>query len=66
MALVDMHLSESRNSDGFNQSSLSLGGAGTRRAVYYAEESNGNQETPQDNFVSVNQLISNLTLCFNS
>lgn len=45
-------LRDRHNSDGFTQSSLSLGSAGTRRTVYYTgEDSNENQEINSSSFV---------------
>ncbi|KAK7870831.1 hypothetical protein R5R35_014418 [Gryllus longicercus] len=47
-------LRDTHNSDGFTQSSLSLGSAGTRRTVYYTgEENNENQEINNSSFVKI-------------
>ncbi|KAJ4427776.1 hypothetical protein ANN_25429 [Periplaneta americana] len=49
----DVSLEDLRNQvlqDGFTQSTLSLGSAGTRRTVYYTGEDNGTRETSQDTY----------------
>ncbi|KAJ9582463.1 hypothetical protein L9F63_003156, partial [Diploptera punctata] len=44
-------LQEAHNSDGFTQSTLSLGSAGTRRTVYYTgEDNNETRDSAQDQF----------------
>jgi hypothetical protein len=50
---VSMCSSESHNSHGLAQSTLSLGSAGTRRTVYYTGEDNtATGDTAQESYVS--------------
>ncbi|KDR17251.1 girdin isoform X2 [Zootermopsis nevadensis] len=49
--LRSQFLPESHTSDGFTQSTLSLGSAGTRRTVYYTgEENSGTRERAQESY----------------